>query len=554
MSKTRPRVVLVGAGGYGRLYVEALTSQDMGAELTAICDIDPNLAERVPQIRQRQIPVYPTLDAFFAKDSADLAVLVSPVHFHTDMVLSCLEHGVNVLCEKPLCLTVKEAAAMQEASKKTGKFLCIGYQLNYRRDVQALKRDILLGRFGKAKHIAVYHGFRRGAAYYARNNWAGRITCQGREVFDSPFTNACAHHFQMLTFLLGPTMRTACDIESVQAELKANKENLERLRRESESLKLENRAIEAEKSALATRLEVASTKTRIYEENLKRAQALVDIEKTEKTKILVHADKLAAGVNELAASQKKMESSQKEITKEVKDLRPQTPSEIFSKIKPSLVSITFSHTRKGILGPSTTQTHLRSVPVKIGGKYWLAFAADSTALAPTQNQYFPPEKMSVSVSGNSYRFEPLAVYSLANDPRLLAIQVPEEFIEKEKISPLQPADGFFRFPDCVVVNSKDLYYGQVPFRADYKNPSYARLDVGLLQSVFGTFSPAAGDIVISRTGDFLGFMAESDIASLISELKLGPSLPMGDKYTPAGANIFVGQISRLLRAVPYSLK
>ena len=29
MSKTRPRVVLVGAGGYGRLYVEALTSQDL---------------------------------------------------------------------------------------------------------------------------------------------------------------------------------------------------------------------------------------------------------------------------------------------------------------------------------------------------------------------------------------------------------------------------------------------------------------------------------------------------------------------------------------------
>lgn len=343
-------------------------------------------------------------------------------------------------------------------------------------------------------------------------------------------------------------------LESVQAELKANKENLERLRKESEALKLENRAIEAEKSALATRLEVASTKTRIYEENLKRAQALVDIEKTEKKKILVHADKLAAGVNELAASQKKMESSQKEITREVKDLRPQTPSEVFSKIKPSLVSVTFSHTRRGILGPSTTQTQLRGVPVKIGGKYWLAFAADSTALAPTQNQYFPPEKMSVSVSGNSYRFEPLAVYSLANDPRLLAIQVPAEFIEKEKISPLTPADGFFRFPDCIVVNSKDLYYGQVPFRADYKNPSYARLDVGLLQSVFGTFSPSAGDIVISRTGEFLGFMAESDIASLISELKLGPALPMGDKYTPAGANIFVGQISQRLRAVPYSLK
>ncbi len=47
-----------GRADTAELYVEALTSQDMGAELTAICDIDPNLAERVPQIRQRQIPVY----------------------------------------------------------------------------------------------------------------------------------------------------------------------------------------------------------------------------------------------------------------------------------------------------------------------------------------------------------------------------------------------------------------------------------------------------------------------------------------------------------------
>ena len=219
MSKQRPRIVLVGAGGYGRLYVEALTDRDMGADLIAVCDIDPHLAEHVPQIRQKNIPVYPSLDAFFAQDSADLAVLVSPVHFHTDMVLSCLAHGLNVLCEKPLCLTVEEADAMRAASEKAGRFLCIGYQIDYRRDVQALKRDILSGRFGKAKRIAVYHGFRRGAAYYARNDWAGRITCGGREVFDSPFTNACAHHFQMLTFLLGPTMRTACGIERVQAEL-----------------------------------------------------------------------------------------------------------------------------------------------------------------------------------------------------------------------------------------------------------------------------------------------------------------------------------------------
>lgn len=329
-------------------------------------------------------------------------------------------------------------------------------------------------------------------------------------------------------------------LENIQMELKANKENLERLRKESESLKLENRAIELEKRALATQLEVASTKTQIYEENLKRAQALVDIEKTEKTKILIHADKLAMGVNELA-------STQKELTKDVKELRAQTPSEIFEKIKSSLVNITLTHLRSGLLGPSQTKTELRSIPIKLDDKYWLLFAVDSTALAPTQNKYFPPEKMSVSVSGNSYRFEPLIVYSSAADPRLLAVQVPQKFIDKEKIEPLLPSDNSFRFTDCIVVNSKDLYYGQVPFRADYKDATYARLDVGLLQSVFGTFSPSSGDIVISRSGEFLGFMTENDVALLMTTIKLGRSLPLGAKYTPEAARAFVGEISKLIR-------
>lgn len=219
MQEKRPQIVLVGAGGYGRLYIEALTERDMGADLAAVCDIDPDIAQRVPALREWDIPVYPNLERFFENASADLAVIVSPVHFHTDMVLLCLKHGLHILCEKPLCLTTQEADTMDAAAQKGGKFLAVGYQLDYRRDVLALKQDILSGRFGRPKRIAVYHGFRRGAAYYARNDWAGRICRHGREVFDSPFTNACAHHFQMLTFLLGADMAAACDIKAVQAEL-----------------------------------------------------------------------------------------------------------------------------------------------------------------------------------------------------------------------------------------------------------------------------------------------------------------------------------------------
>lgn len=218
---------MVGAGGYGRLYLDEMMARDTGADLVAICDVDPRLEERVPLIRERGIPVYPSLDAFYERHDAELAILVSPVHFHTEMVLTCLAHGSNVLCEKPLCLTAGEAQAMHEAARRAGRFLAIGYQINYRRDVLALKADILAGRFGAPVRFAVYHGFRRGAKYYARNDWAGRIAAHGREVFDSPFTNACAHHFQMLTFLLGADMHAARAIKGVEAELYRANPNVE---------------------------------------------------------------------------------------------------------------------------------------------------------------------------------------------------------------------------------------------------------------------------------------------------------------------------------------
>lgn len=118
-------------------------------------------------------------------------------------------------------------------------------------------------------------------------------------------------------------------LEAVQTELRLNKEYLEKLKVEGEALKSENRAIETEKRALATQLEVATTKTQIYEENIKRYQTLVDIEKNEKEKIREHAETLAVGVGELATQQEK-------LTQNVRDLRPQTSSEIFENIKSRL--------------------------------------------------------------------------------------------------------------------------------------------------------------------------------------------------------------------------
>ncbi len=339
-------------------------------------------------------------------------------------------------------------------------------------------------------------------------------------------------------------------LESVQLELKQSRENLERLAAEGDALKSENRAIEAEKQALATRLEVASAKEQIYRENIKRYETLVNIEKNEKEKIREHAETLAVGVGELAAQQEKM-------TRSVGELRPKTSSEIFAGIKPRLATATLTYVESGIFGKNQTTVSRRLVPIEMGGKIWLVANSEGTPFAPflkKDRQYSEPESMSVSVRGKSFEFKPDAVVSLAEDPRLIAIAVPREFLEKEKIEPLKIPKNTFAFPDCVVVDAQNSKYGQVPFRADFKNADYARLDVGLMQSVFGEFSPSAGDIAISRNGDFAGIVLGGDLAVLLRAATPLKSAGVGAAYSKKSARELVENASSRFAKIPYGLR
>ena len=336
-------------------------------------------------------------------------------------------------------------------------------------------------------------------------------------------------------------------LEAVQNELRQNKERLEQLRTESESLKTENKAIEAEKQALATRLEVASTKTQIYEENIKRYQALVDIEKTEKAKIREHAETLAVGVNQLAEQQQQLNSK-------VKDLRPKTSSEVFELVKSRFVKVIFAYSRRGLLGKSESFIELRALPIEIAGKFWVILDASETIIAPTPHQYYPPDTLSVSIQGKAFRFQPTAIRSIAEDPRLLAIEVPKEFIDKEKIDPLTRPENFFAFSDCVVINPSKFYYGQIPFRADFKNPAYAKLDVGLIQSVFGEFSPTSGDYVMTRSGNIIGSMIDGSLALLFKTITPLDTLQVGQNYTEKATASFVKINSEKLKKLPLNLK
>ncbi len=52
--------------------------------------------------------VYPSLEALLAKERLDAVVIASSTSAHADNVVSCAEAGLDVLCEKPLALTLED--------------------------------------------------------------------------------------------------------------------------------------------------------------------------------------------------------------------------------------------------------------------------------------------------------------------------------------------------------------------------------------------------------------------------------------------------------------
>lgn len=222
-------VLLVGVGGYGENYVRELLGPDAPADVRVVGVSDP-AARRSGSwglIEASGIPVYDDIESFYAEHQAELAIVSSPIHLHAPQVIGCLRHGSNVLCEKPVAALYSQAQQMEDVRRESGKFAAVGYQLSFSRDVLAMKRDILDGRYGEPVLFKALHAMRRGANYYARNGWAGKRESGGHPIYDSPLSNACAHQLHNMLYLLGDSGDTAVSVEITGARLYRGNPNVE---------------------------------------------------------------------------------------------------------------------------------------------------------------------------------------------------------------------------------------------------------------------------------------------------------------------------------------
>ena len=200
------RVLLAGVGGYGAGYLDAMLDHgdEMGLELVGAVDPAPRACNRLADLEERVGTVHDTLDAFYERGEADLAVISAPIHLHAPLTIAALEHGSHVLCEKPVAGTIQDALAMAAAANEYGRTVAIGYQWSFSETIRAIRRDLAAGRFGVPLQMKTLAFWPRPVSYYGRTSWAGALRApDGSWVLDSPVNNATAHYLHNALFVLG---------------------------------------------------------------------------------------------------------------------------------------------------------------------------------------------------------------------------------------------------------------------------------------------------------------------------------------------------------------
>ncbi|MFO7903212.1 MAG: Gfo/Idh/MocA family protein [Planctomycetota bacterium] len=153
------RVGIVGLGFMGKMHLRCYSDLE-DVQVVAICDIDKSKFEGTGaaggNIEGAEAPLdlsgigkYRELDAMLAESNLDALSVTLPTYLHTGATVAALEAGVNVLCEKPMALTLPECEQMISAAGRSGKLLQVGHCIRFWPEYAVTNELIESGQYGK---------------------------------------------------------------------------------------------------------------------------------------------------------------------------------------------------------------------------------------------------------------------------------------------------------------------------------------------------------------------------------------------------------------------
>lgn len=144
MSKVR--IAVIGAGSISEMHLKSYQNNP-DAELYAICDLNEERAKAKAE-KYGITRIYTDYKELLADPGIDAVSICTWNNSHAPISIAALDAGKNVLTEKPLCMTVNEALAVEEAVHRSGKTLQVGFVRRYASNTRIIKSFLENGELG----------------------------------------------------------------------------------------------------------------------------------------------------------------------------------------------------------------------------------------------------------------------------------------------------------------------------------------------------------------------------------------------------------------------
>ncbi len=194
---------IIGTGMIGAFHAKAIAAME-GGELGGVADMVPERA--VAFANDIGTHAYQSVDEMLADPAIDIVTIGTPSGAHFDPAMAAIAAGKHVVVEKPLEITTDRIDQMTQAAAANGVTIAAVLNRRFHPAMDAFKKAVDTGRFGRLTSASAYIKWYRDQAYYDSAGWRGTWALDG----GGALMNQSIHTIDALIHLAGP-------VKSVQA-------------------------------------------------------------------------------------------------------------------------------------------------------------------------------------------------------------------------------------------------------------------------------------------------------------------------------------------------
>jgi len=151
MTTDRVRAAVIGVGYLGAFHAEKYASLE-GVELVAVADVD---GERAATIAEK-VGAHAVGDYRELAGRIDCASLAVPTNAHHEIAAWLLDHGIDVLVEKPIAQSAAEGRDLVARAAAAGRILQVGHLERFNPAIRSLAGVLRRPRFIECHRLAPF--------------------------------------------------------------------------------------------------------------------------------------------------------------------------------------------------------------------------------------------------------------------------------------------------------------------------------------------------------------------------------------------------------------